>query len=144
MVPARGRRWGWGVPGSPSSSRDSWSPFRAGGQQRGQNSNHTDTPANPQSSFPHLWLTQVTEGEVQVLDENMDGAFGDPDDFLIPWRGEFRCHRLGLSLYLPAHPSPHSSWVEQDFQENEDVLVRKKERRDFRGCGASCLNFDLG
>jgi len=43
-----------------------------------------------------------------------------------------------------AHPSPHSSWVEQDFQENEDALVRKKERRDFRGCGASCLNFDLG
>ena len=108
MVPARGRRWGWGVPGSPSSSRDSWSPFRAGGQQRGQNPSHADTPANPQSSFPHLWLTQVTEGEVQVLDENVDGAFGDPDDFLVPWTGELRCHWFGLALYLSAHPTPHA------------------------------------
>lgn len=48
----------------------------------------------------------MTEGEVQVLDENVDGAFGDPDDILVPWTVELRGHLLGPSPHLPASHIP--------------------------------------
>lgn len=61
-----------GTPGPPSGLGDSTGV-------------RTPAKLSPNPHPPHLRLTQVTEGEVQVLDENMDGAFGDPDDFLVPW-----------------------------------------------------------
>lgn len=48
-------------------------------------------------------LTQMTKGQVQILDENVDRAFGDPDDVLIPWVVEFSCHPLHPPVSLLPH-----------------------------------------
>lgn len=48
----------------------------------------------------------MTKGEVQVLDENVDGAFGDPDDFLVPWTVKLGVNQLVHPLHLPASFSP--------------------------------------
>lgn len=65
----------------------------------GQHTDQNPSQADAQSLSPHFQLTQMAEGEVQVLDEYVDRAFGDPDDFLVPWTVE-------LGVTHSAHP-PH-------------------------------------